>query len=86
MALSLSLSVLFLFFSSLSRLSHLSRLSRLGAQWSTPYPSVSHFAGGNSDHGPSKAQTKTQTPAFSQIRRNSDHGPSFWGGKTQTMV
>ena len=25
-----------------------------------PYPSVSDFAGGNSDHGPSKTQTKTQ--------------------------
>ena len=54
-----------------------------------PYPSVSDFAGRNSDHGPSKTQTKTQTTpdsVFTRERRNSDHGLSFWEGKTQTMV
>ena len=29
------------------------------------YPSVSHLAGGNSDHGPSKALTKTHTTSDS---------------------
>ena len=45
--------------------------------------------GGNSDHGPRKTRTKTQTTpdsVFIGKRRNSDHGLSFWGGKTQTMV
>ena len=54
-----------------------------------PYPSVSALAGGNSDHGPRKTRTKTQTTpgsVFIGARRNSDHGLSFWGGKTQTMV
>ena len=53
------------------------------------YPSVSALAGGNSDHGPRKTRTKTQTTpdsVFIGERRNSDHGLSFWGGKTQTMV
>ena len=56
------------------------------------YPSVSALAGGNSDHGPRKTRTKTQTTPDSVFtggggeRRNSDHGLSFWGGKTQTMV
>ena len=57
--------------------------------WVYPYPSVSDFAGRNSDHGPSKTQTKTQTTpdsVFTRERRNSDHGLSFWEGKTQTMV
>ena len=50
-----------------------------------PYPSVSDFAGRNSDHGPSKTQTKTQTTpksVFSREKKNSDHGLSFWGRKT----
>ena len=53
-----------------------------------PYPSVSGLAGGNSDHGPRKTRTKTQTTpdSVSRERRNSDHGLSFWGGQTQTMV
>ena len=54
-----------------------------------PYPSVSVLAGGNSDHGPRKTRTKTQTTpdsVFIGDRRNSDHGLSFWRGKTQTMV
>ena len=54
-----------------------------------PYPSVSDLAGGNSDHGPRKTQTKTQATrdsVFIRKRRNSDHGLSFWSGKTQTMV
>ena len=53
------------------------------------YPSVSALAGGNSDHGPRKTRTKTQTTpdsVFIGERRNSDHGLSFWGWKTQTMV
>ena len=57
--------------------------------WVYPYPRVSDFAGRNSDHGPSKTQTKTQTTpdsVFIGARRNSDHGLSFWEGKTQTMV
>ena len=41
--------------------------------WVYPYPSVSDFAGRNSDRGPSKTQTKTQT----RERRNSDHGGTF---------
>ena len=44
-----------------------------------PYPSVSHLAGGNSDHGPRKTRTKTQTTpdsVFTRERRK----------KTQTMV
>ena len=48
-----------------------------------PYPSVSALAGGNSDHGPRKTRTKTQTTpdsVFIGERRNSDHGLSFWGG------
>ena len=61
---------------------------RVSAHSSTPYPSVSELAGGNSDHGPRKTRTKTQTTPDSAFarERNSDHGPSFWGGKTQTMV
>ena len=54
-----------------------------------PYPSFSDFAGRNSDHDPSKRQTKTQTTpdsVFTRERRNSDHGLSFWEGKTQTMI
>ena len=54
-----------------------------------PYPSVSALAAGNSDHGPRKTRTKTQTTpdsVFIGERRNSDHGLSFWGGETQTMV
>ena len=54
-----------------------------------PYPSVSDLAGGNSDHGPSKTQTKTQTTpdtVFTSERRNSDHGLSCWRGKTQTRL
>ena len=54
-----------------------------------PYPSVSVLARGNSDHGPRKTRTKTQTTpdsVFIGETRNSDHGLSFWGGKTQTMV
>ena len=54
-----------------------------------PYPHVSDLAGGNSDHGPRKTRTKTQTSpdsVFTREGRNSDHGLSFWGGKTQTMV
>ena len=57
--------------------------------WVYPYPRVSDFAGRNSDHDPSKTQTKTQTTpdsVFIGERRNSDHGLSFWEGKTQTMV
>ena len=57
-----------------------------------PYPSVSALAGGNSDHGPRKTRTKTQTtPDSGSIgerrklrpwseflgRENSDHGLSF---------
>ena len=51
-----------------------------------PYPSVSDLAGGNSDHGPRKTRTKTQTTpdsAFARETRNSDHGLSlgcFWVG------
>ena len=47
-----------------------------------PYPSVSELEGGDSDHGPSKTRTKTQTTpdsGFTRQRRNSDHGLSFWG-------
>ena len=50
-----------------------------------PYPSVSALEGGNSDHGPRKTRTKTQTTpdsAFIGERKNSDHGLSFgcfWG-------
>ena len=54
-----------------------------------PLPQFSALAGGNSDHGPRKTRTKTQTTpdsVFIGERRNSDHGLSFWGGKTQTMV
>ena len=54
-----------------------------------PYPSVSDLAEGNSDHGPGKTRTKTQTTpdsVFTRERRNSDHGLSFWVGETQTMV
>ena len=54
-----------------------------------PYPSASALAGGNSDHGPRKTRTKTQTTPdsiFIGERRNSDHGLSFSFGKTQTMV
>ena len=54
-----------------------------------PYPSVSALAGGNSDHGPRKTRTKTQTTpdsVFIGETRNSDHGLSSWGGETQTMV
>ena len=49
--------------------------------WVYPYPRVSDFEGRNSDHGPSKTQTKTQTTpdsVFTRERRNSDHGLSFW--------
>ena len=57
-----------------------------------PYPSVSDLAGGNSDHGPRKTRTKTQTHARLWIyqgkeklrpwseflgRGNSDHGLSL---------
>ena len=57
-----------------------------------PYPSVSALAGGNSDHGPGKTRTKTQTTPDSAFiggkeklrpwseflgRENSDHGLSF---------
>ena len=51
-----------------------------------PYSSVSDFAGLNSDHGPSKTETETQTtqdPVFARERRNSGHGLSFRGQKTQ---
>ena len=63
--------------------------SRLQRPWVYPYPRVSDFSGRNSDHGPGKTQTKTQTtpnPVFTGERRNSDHGLSFREGKTQTMV
>ena len=49
-----------------------------------PLPQCFDLAGGNSDHGPRKTRTKTQTtpnPVFARERRNSDHGLSFWGGK-----
>ena len=57
-----------------------------------PYPSVSALARGNSDHGPRKTRTKTQTAPDSVVtgekeklrpwseflgRENSDHGLSF---------
>ena len=48
------------------------------------YPRDSALAGGNSDHGPRKTRTKTQTTpdsVFIGERRNSDHGLSFWGGR-----
>ena len=51
--------------------------------------SVSDLARGNSDRGPRKTRTKTQTTpdsVFTRERRNLDHGLGFWGGKTQTMV
>ena len=57
-----------------------------------PYPSVSDLAGGNSDHGPRKTRTKTQTTpdsVFTRARRNSDHGLSlgcFWGRGRQGGV
>ena len=44
-----------------------------------PYPSGSALAAGDSDHGPRKTQTKTQTTPDSVL--NGDHGLSFWGGK-----
>ena len=54
-----------------------------------PLPQGFWLRGTNSDHGPNKTQTKTQTTpdsAFTIERRNSDHGLSFWQGKTQAMV
>ena len=57
----------------------------INAYGSTPTPSVSDFAGRNSDHSPNKTQT-TPDSVFTRERRNSDQGLSFWEGKTQTMV
>ena len=56
------------------------KLQRVAFQrpWVYPYPSVSDFAGRNSDHGPSKTQTKTQTT------RQTLYLPGK--GETQTMV
>ena len=54
-----------------------------------PYPIFLPSAGGNSDHGPRKTRTKSQTTpdsGFIGESRNSDHSLSFRGGKTQTMV
>ena len=56
---------------------HLKKLSSGQGSLVYPYPSVSDLAGGNSDHGPSKTRTKTQTTPdsiFTRERRNSARG------------
>ena len=56
-------------------------LYRVQCPWVYPYPRLSETVGRNSDHGPSKTQTKTQTTPDSVFTRL-----SFWKGETQTMI